>query len=125
MLFDARPNAIHTFGIRIKHFLTASNIDFVRHFGNTFIFCVTTLVYQTTGDCAGSGGSEEKITQMHLFINCFSWKYERVPILYSCLYRWFTGWEFSGLCYSVSTKQCNSMRLPDPDPFLLLKSGQS
>ena len=27
-LFDARPNAIHTFGLRIKQFLTASNIDF-------------------------------------------------------------------------------------------------
>ena len=26
-LFDARPNAIHTFGLRIKQFLTASNID--------------------------------------------------------------------------------------------------
>ena len=27
-LFDARPNAICTFGLRIKQFLTASNIDF-------------------------------------------------------------------------------------------------
>ena len=27
-LFDARPNAIHTFGLCIKQFLTASNIDF-------------------------------------------------------------------------------------------------
>ena len=27
-LFDARPNAIRTFGLRIKQFLTASNIDF-------------------------------------------------------------------------------------------------
>ena len=26
-LIDARPNAIHTFGPRIKQFLTASNID--------------------------------------------------------------------------------------------------
>ena len=26
--FDARPNAIRTFGLRIKQFLTASNIDF-------------------------------------------------------------------------------------------------
>ena len=28
MLFDARPNTIHIFGLRIKQFLTASNIDF-------------------------------------------------------------------------------------------------
>ena len=27
-LFDARPNAIRTFGLRIKQFLTASNIDY-------------------------------------------------------------------------------------------------
>ena len=27
-LFDARPNAIRTFGLHIKQFLTASNIDF-------------------------------------------------------------------------------------------------
>ena len=27
-LFDARPNVIRTFGLRIKQFLTASNIDF-------------------------------------------------------------------------------------------------
>ena len=27
-LFDARPNAIHTFGLRIKKFLSASNIYF-------------------------------------------------------------------------------------------------
>ena len=27
-LFDTRSNAIRTFGLRIKHFLTASNIDF-------------------------------------------------------------------------------------------------
>ena len=26
-LFDARPNAIHTFGLRMKQFLTASNIE--------------------------------------------------------------------------------------------------
>ena len=27
-LFDAKPNVTCTFGLRIKHFLTASNIDF-------------------------------------------------------------------------------------------------
>ena len=27
-LFDARPNSIHTFGLRIKQYLTTSNIDF-------------------------------------------------------------------------------------------------
>ena len=47
-LFDARPNAIRTFGHRIKQFLTASNIDisdiletpsyFVSHNGRGFRF---------------------------------------------------------------------------------------
>ena len=36
-----------------------SNIDSFRHFGNTFTFCFTTLVYQITDDyCAGSDPSE-------------------------------------------------------------------
>ena len=30
--FDARPNAIHTFGLHIKQFLTASNTDFLKQF---------------------------------------------------------------------------------------------
>ena len=39
-LLDAMTNA---FDLRIKQFLTASNIDFSDIFRNTFIFCVTTL----------------------------------------------------------------------------------
>ena len=58
--FDARPNVIRTFGLRIKHLLIASNIDFFRHFRNTFIFCVTTFIYQTTKNCAGFDASEER-----------------------------------------------------------------
>ena len=34
---------------------------FLRHFGDIFIFCVTTLVYQTTEDCAESDASEERL----------------------------------------------------------------
>ena len=40
----------------------------VRHFGTTFIFCATTLVYQTREDCAGHGA------QMHIYTSSFSWK---------------------------------------------------
>ena len=54
-LFDARPNAIRTFGLRIKQFLTASS-DILE----TFIFCITTLVHQATEDCARSDASEER-----------------------------------------------------------------
>ena len=42
-LFDTRSNAIHTFGLRIKQFLIASNIVFFRPFGYTFKLCVTTF----------------------------------------------------------------------------------
>ena len=66
-LFDARPNAIRTFGRRIKQFLIASNIGFFTHIGNTFIFCFTILVYQTTEDCAGYGLSEER-SHRYMFI---------------------------------------------------------
>ena len=59
-LFDARPNVIRTVGFHIKPFLIASSIEFFRHFGNTFIFCVTTLAYRTIDDCAGSGACEER-----------------------------------------------------------------
>ena len=43
-------NAFRTFGLCIKQFLIASNIDFSDIFGNTFVFCATTMVYQTTED---------------------------------------------------------------------------
>ena len=59
-LFDARPSAIRTFGLRIKQFLTASNIELSDIFGNTFIFHLTTLVYQTSKDCTGFGASEKR-----------------------------------------------------------------
>ena len=44
-LFDARLNTIHTFGVFncFQHRLFS-------HFGNNFIFCVTTLVHQATED---------------------------------------------------------------------------
>ena len=58
-LFDARPITIRTFGLSIKYVLISSNIELFRHFGNTFIFCATSWVYQTTEDWAGSGASEE------------------------------------------------------------------
>ena len=59
-LFGARPGTIRTFGLRIKHFLTASNIELSDIFGNTFLFYHTTLVYQTSEDCAGFGASEKR-----------------------------------------------------------------
>ena len=105
-LFDARPKAICTFGLRIKQFLTACNIDLSDNFLNTFIFCFTTLVNQASENCTGSDASEKKrIAQMHLFITSFSWKYETGTVI--TFYRWFMGWKFSGLCYRFNIKHRN------------------
>ena len=39
---------------------------FFIHFGNTFIVCVTTMLYQTTKDCAGSDASVyQKLTDRY------------------------------------------------------------
>ena len=59
-LFDARPSATPTFGLCIKQFLTASNIDFSDILETPSYFILTTLVYQTTEDCAGSGASDKR-----------------------------------------------------------------
>ena len=56
-LFDARPNVICIFGLRIKQFLIASNIEF-SDILETLSYFVITLVYQTVEHCAGSGASE-------------------------------------------------------------------
>ena len=106
-LFDARPNAISTFGLRIKQFFNCFQHWLFRHFGNTFIFCVTTLVLQATEDCARSGASEERSHKCICLSAAFHGNTRQVPWSHSCLYRWFTGWKFCGLCYSFSIRQRN------------------
>ena len=59
-LFDARPSAIRTFGLRIKQFLTASNIELSDILETPSYFTLTSLVYQTSEDCAGFGASEKR-----------------------------------------------------------------
>ena len=65
-LFDARPSAVRTFDFRIKQFLTASNIELSDILETPyfilppFVFYPTTLVYQTSEDCAGFGASEKR-----------------------------------------------------------------
>ena len=49
-LYDGPLNVIRTAGIQYGFFI---------NFGKTFISCFTTLVCQTTEDCAGSDASEE------------------------------------------------------------------
>ena len=56
-LFDSTPNAIRTFGFRIKRFLTASNIVFSDILETPYF--VLPPLCQTAEDCAGSGASEK------------------------------------------------------------------
>ena len=56
-LFAVRLNAIHTFGLCINQFLTASNIDFPDTLKTPSV-SFSNLVYQTIEDWAGSGTPE-------------------------------------------------------------------
>ena len=78
-LFHARPSAIRTFGLRIKQFLTASNIDFSDilethilsyHLGvsNHRRLCWIWCIWKT-------------IEQMHQYTSSFSWKYETGTVI--------------------------------------------
>ena len=73
----------------------------------TFIFHLTTLVYQTSEDCAGIGASEKRSNRCINIPAAFHGNTRQVPWSHSCLYRWFTGWKCCGLCYSFSIKHCN------------------
>ena len=77
-LFDARPNAIHTFGIRIKLFLNCFQHRIFIHFGNAFIFYITTLVHQATEHCARSGASEER-SHRYICLSAASGNTRQVP----------------------------------------------
>ena len=79
-LFDARPSAIPTFGLRIKQFLTASNIEFsdILETPSYFIlppWCikppkiVLDLVHL------------KNIEQMHQYTSKFSWKFETGTVI--------------------------------------------
>ena len=55
--FDARPSAIRTFGLRIKQFLTVSNIELSDTLETPSYF---TLPPWCIKDCAGFGASEKR-----------------------------------------------------------------
>ena len=63
-LFDARPSAIRTFGLRIKQFLTASNIDFSDILETPSYFILAPWCTKPPKDCVG-----------------FSWKYETGTVI--------------------------------------------
>ena len=59
-LYDAMANEIRTFGLRIKQFSTASNIDCSDILETPSYFALPPWCIWTTDDCAGSGVSEER-----------------------------------------------------------------
>ena len=105
----ARPNAIGTFGIRIKQFLIASNIDFSDVLETPSYFLVNTLMYQTTEDCAGTGAPEERC----MFISSFSWKYETGTMITFLFIQMVHEMEFLWLVLVCPSTTVISMRLPD------------
>ena len=124
-LFDARPSAIPTFGLHMKQFLTASNIDFSDILETPSYFILTTLVYQTTEDCAGSGASDKRSNRCINIPATFFGNSRQVPWLHSCLYRRITGWEFCGLSYSFHRTPNFPWGCPIRHLFSLPKFGQS
>ena len=88
-LFDARSNAIRTFGLRIKQFLTASNIDFSEMLETPSYFVLPPWYFKPPK----SGASEERSHRCICLSPAFHGNTSQVPCLYSCLYRWFMGGE--------------------------------
>ena len=74
-LFNARPIAIRTFGLRIKQFLTASNIYFSEILETPSYF-VLPLCYIKALKIVLDLIHLKKIAQMHMCISSYSWKYE-------------------------------------------------
>ena len=139
--FDARPNAIHTFGLCIKQFLIASNIDF-----QTFKKHLHILHYHlgvsNHQDSAGSGASKErlhrkeenvlfndslnifylqlygvgKIAQIQLFISNCSWKFETDTVITFLFVQMGVLW----LALQSFLQTTISMRLSIQHPYLLL-----
>ena len=75
MLFDARPNVIRTFGLRIKQFLTASNISFSDILETPSYFVLPPWYIRPPKIVLDL--MHLNIAQMRLFIRSFSWKCTR------------------------------------------------
>ena len=119
MKFEARPNAICIFSLRIRQFLTAFNIIFQTFWKHLHILCYHRGISDHQRLC-WMWCIWRKIAQMHLFIRSFSWKYETGTVILFLFIQIVHGmslnfdnkdiifcWEFCGLCYSFSIKQYN------------------
>ena len=97
-LFDARPSANRTFGIRIKQFLTASNIELsdILEIPSYFILpplCIKPPKIVLDLVLLKKDQTDASIYQQ-LFMEIRDMYRDYIPVLY----RWFTGWKCCVLC---------------------------
>ena len=77
MKFDSRPSAIRTFGLRIKQFLTASNIDFSDILETPSYFILPPWCIKPPKIWC----ILKMIEQMYQYTSRFSWKYETGTVI--------------------------------------------
>ena len=70
-LFDARPSAVRTFGLRIKQFLTASNIDFSDILETPSYFILPPWCVKP----------QKIVLDLHQYTSNFSWKFETSTVI--------------------------------------------
>ena len=81
-LFDARPSAIRTFGLRIKQFFTASYIDFSDLLETPSYFILPPCCIKPQ-KIVLFGASEKRIELMHQCTSNVSWKSETGTVITS------------------------------------------
>ena len=79
-LFDARPSAIPTFSLRIKQFLTASNIELSDILETPSYFTLPPWCIKPPKILLDLVHLK-KIKQMHQYTSNFSWKYETGTVI--------------------------------------------
>ena len=99
-LFEARPNAVRIFVLRIKQFITASNIDL------SDILEIFHILFYHLGVSNNRRLYWIWCIWLHIFISGFSWKYETGAMTTYCLYRWSTRWQ---LCASATVFPFNNV----------------
>ena len=111
-LFDARPSAIRTFGLHIKQFLSASNIELsdILETPSYFIlppWCIkpSKIVLDLV--------HLKKIKQMHQYTSRFSWKYETGTVITFLFIQMVHGMEMMRLVLVFPSNTLISKRLPD------------
>ena len=100
-LFDARPSVIRTFGLRIKQFLTASNIELsdILETPSYFIlppWCVKPPKIVLDLVHLKKDRTDASIYQQP-FLEIRDKYRDYIPV-----YRRITGWELCGMCYGIS-----------------------